>query len=972
MRKLSLLFALLISFSSAAWADFDQQWTGTPSPWSNTAAINVPEGVTNVKSATNNDGTVLSASVSVVRNEGDSRNVLVGFNYTSGTCALRILGVDLVNGSGDVVASHYNRQTTGSSGLGKYTLDMTGVAAGSYMLRYFVCVGTSESITNTNGHIGVKGLDAAEGTGITNYKAITALSELSNSKVYVLKSGRSINSDNTNHYLLYHTAATGNLSSTYGSGHPMEYSDATPNFQFALYSANGAYYMYNIAAGKYVGSSTTNNAAIPLMNIPRNALSIKASNNGIYNWVLSVNNFTGALNVAETSGCHGLVNWNGGAGDLSDKGNIYEIIEVGDLASDIQTTLATQTAWIPQYTTIFNEVPAASDTYVGAMTAAAGAAVGNTCVNFYYSPTQETYDAMVQAYNDAERVTLAAGEKFQIQCTSTDRGYLAYSTVDGKSSETNAYIAGAGGNWAIKFPAINAEGVYSEWAIFERDSKKYIYNVENKKFISPSGSLVAFDGFGDAYVQINADANSPTVHRLLFNNNSSQMLSLSPGYNGIEAVRTYNQVNDGGVQFYLIKTGSSVETSTADLVELKLHKGDLKTKLAKARLLGTGVGKYSYDGSGNATGTIATAEALLTNADATHEDINNSISALDGIYADFSLNKPEVGKLYRFRGYVSKKYMAPAVGTTPDTKMDMVANAELPATIFKLCEGVEVDGTTGYKLLSYNTGYYNNCTWGNGALAAAANSMSIREATSGNLGCYMLHTNYNGGTAGKWVYDSGNKVNRNGNYAAGNCDWTMEEVDWLPIPVNTTYGIGTLYSPVNLAETNVYYTKDSRLKFYIGSIEGDFLVLTKLEGNLPANTPVLFEYQSGSEIKNGCSYMAIAASAEDVSGQDNDLRGTLETIDKPAGNIYTLQPATQDATELTFCLYTGETIKGCKAYLPAAKAVKGIRYNTGGTTGIEGVATEKANKEIFDLSGRRVQNPTSGLYIINGQKVYVK
>lgn len=49
MRKFYLLFALLISFSSAAWADFDQRWTGTPSPWSNTEATNVPEGVTNVK-----------------------------------------------------------------------------------------------------------------------------------------------------------------------------------------------------------------------------------------------------------------------------------------------------------------------------------------------------------------------------------------------------------------------------------------------------------------------------------------------------------------------------------------------------------------------------------------------------------------------------------------------------------------------------------------------------------------------------------------------------------------------------------------------------------------------------------------------------------------------------------------------------------------------------------------------------------
>ncbi|MGN1354936.1 MAG: hypothetical protein ACI4V2_08490, partial [Alloprevotella sp.] len=640
--------------------------------------------------------------------------------------ALRILGVDLVNASDEVVASSYSRQTTGSSGLGKYTLDMTDVAAGTYTLRYFVCVGTSESITNTNGHIGVKGLDAAEETGLTNYKAITALSELSNTKVYALKSGRSINSDNTNHYLLYHTDATGNLSSTYGSGHSLEYSDATTNFQFALYSANGAYYMYNIAAGKYVGTVSDNNDAIPLATIPHNALSIKASNNGIYNWVLSVNNFTGALNVADIQGCHGIVNWNDGAGNLTDFGNIFEIIEVGDLDSDLQTTLATQTAWIPQYTTIYNVAAAASDTYVGAMTTTAGAAVSATCTNFYLSPSETTYNAMVESYNEnsSNVVTLAADEKFQIQCSATARGYLAYSTVDENGSETNAYIAGATG-WT-KFPTIDAEGIYSEWAFVEKDSKKYIYNVQNQKFISPSGGLIAFDETGAAYVQINAVDGSPSEHRLLFNNNSSTMLSLSPGYNGIQAVRTYNNANDDGVKFYLIKTGESVETSVADAVTAKLYKGDLDTKLAKGRLLGTGVSKYTYTGSDDAAATIATAEALLTNADATLTDINNSISALDGIYADFSLNMPEVGKLYRFRGYASKNYIAPSAATTAtddDTKMDMNSNFELPATIFMLCEGDQVNGETGYKLLNYSTGYYTKKTHNLGAMASAANSM---------------------------------------------------------------------------------------------------------------------------------------------------------------------------------------------------------------------------------------------------------
>ena len=411
-------------------------------------------------------------------------------------------------------------------------------------------------------------------------------------------------------------------------------------------------------------------------------------------------------------------------------------------------------------------------------------------------------------------------------------------------------------------------------------------------------------------------------------------------------------------------------TAEAQAVEAKIAAlASLDAKLAKGRLIGEGVGHYTYSGSENADQIIATAEGLLTSETATIDQINASITALDGIYNSvyFSLNMPEAGKLYRFRGYVSKKYMAPAVGTPPDTKMDMAANSELPATIFKLCEGVQVDGTTGYKLLSYNTGYYNNWTWGNGALAAAASSMSIREATSKNPGCYMLHTNYNNGTAGKWVYDSGNKVNRNGSYVAGNCDWTMEEVTWLPIPVSNTYKIGTFVSPVPLRQD------DTILKFYTGEIVDDYLVLTKHEGNIPANTPFLIEYQDGAAYANGCVNLDIAASANELDAEvTNNLAGSIETLVKPEGRIYTLQPATEDATELTFRIFNGTNVAGGKAYLPSESLVKGIRYNTGETTGIEGVATEKANKEIFDLSGRRVQNPTSGLYIINGQKVYVK
>jgi hypothetical protein len=47
-----------------------------------------------------------------------------------------------------------------------------------------------------------------------------------------------------------------------------------------------------------------------------------------------------------------------------------------------------------------------------------------------------------------------------------------------------------------------------------------------------------------------------------------------------------------------------------------------------------------------------------------------------------------------------------------------------------------------------------------------------------------------------------------------------------------------------------------------------------------------------------------------------------------------------------------------------------IASTNGGTTSIEGATTtDNAQPAIYDLQGRRVENPTKGLYIVNGKKV---
>ena len=956
MRKLSLLFALLISFSSAAWADFHQPWTSKPTPWGTSDAADVPAGVT-----TTTSGKIRVATVSVNK-EGEAGDVTVSFTYSGGNHALRVLGIDLLNTEGEVVYRDYRELTAGDNPR-TITYTLSSVATGSYTLRYWVCDNESSSnkLTETNGLITVTGL---------NTPFITSLEDLRNDKVYTIKSGRSTSS--AQHYLLYHTNAPNNLSSTYGSGYSMTYNDATNNFHFAIYKSGDAYYLFNMAANKFVGNANDNNAAIPLQKVPTNAIALKPSNNADYVWIMSTNNFVGALNAANISNTHGVVNWTGGNNNTTDLGNVYQITEVGDLSTETQTYISNMIAWGPKYWEAYNLSAAATTepVMVGELSTEAGNNIGLACGTFSFTPNETNYNTLVstlEANNiDANKITLAAGEIFKIKCIESVRGYLAYSTVEGKGSETKAWLAQTNN---ANHPSLTDVGAYTDFAFIEISGKKYIYNTQNKQLLL-KGTPVTFAESG-SYVELIEE--SSTQFNIKFDG-ESKYLSFSQGWGADNPVRTEGRI-DNGCRFFLLKQGKNVADDVVNEVTEKIrlqYISELQTKIAKGRLLGTGVSKYTYNGTGDATRTINEAEDILNNETSTAVQLIDAIADLDAIYADFSLNMPEVGKLYRLKGYASKKYMAPAEATpTADTKMAMNADMDLPGTIFMFTNGDQVDGQAGYKLWNYSTGYYTKNTHNLGAMANAANSMSIREATSGNPGCYMLHTNTSTSGVGKWIYDNNTAVDRNGNYAADNCDWTMEEVTWLPIPVSNTYGIGTFYSPVDIAISDAWYTKDSRLKFYIGSIEDDYLVLTKLEDNIPAETPVVIEYQEHSGYKNGCAYMAIATSAEAVTAK-NDLRGTLETINKPEGRIYTLQRATEDATELTFCVYNGTTLAGGKAYLPAASAVKGIRYNTGESTGIEAIATEKGTKEIFDLSGRRVQNPTSGLYIINGQKVYVK
>lgn len=93
------------------------------------------------------------------------------------------------------------------------------------------------------------------------------------------------------------------------------------------------------------------------------------------------------------------------------------------------------------------------------------------------------------------------------------------------------------------------------------------------------------------------------------------------------------------------------------------------------------------------------------------------------------------------------------------------------------------------------------------------------------------------------------------------------------------------------------------------------------------------------------------------------------------GDLY---PGTSNVTEVaSWKVYSGTTLE---------KPIYNIAYDSKDShiitfsfldqtlvSGIEGVATEKSIGEavVYDLQGRRVTQPTHGLYIVNGRKVLV-
>ena len=183
--------------------------------------------------------------------------------------------------------------------------------------------------------------------------------------------------------------------------------------------------------------------------------------------------------------------------------------------------------------------------------------------------------------------------------------------------------------------------------------------------------------------------------------------------------------------------------------------------------------------------------------------------------------------------------------------------------------------------------------------------------------------------------------------------------------------------------------------YYGKTLNGNTLEMEEVGTRVPARTPVLIEFTTQNAHSSQCTpvvdetepvagnllggviylnHSLTCTSPKTISEEDMFADGAYYDLDNIDKYVFGYSDDGKDI--LGFYEYTQAWLANNKAYLNLKGApVKGaIRIDLGDKelTAINGVITESAPKAIYDLSGRRVENPTTGLYIVNGKKVLVK
>ena len=191
------------------------------------------------------------------------------------------------------------------------------------------------------------------------------------------------------------------------------------------------------------------------------------------------------------------------------------------------------------------------------------------------------------------------------------------------------------------------------------------------------------------------------------------------------------------------------------------------------------------------------------------------------------------------------------------------------------------------------------------------------------------------------------------------------EFELAPINVTANEGATGEYWATYYNSTTSF-TADANTTVFQAALSGDQLTLTVVpDREIPADKAVILK-SSAATIT-----LTPATTTQTLSG--NMLQGTTAELTGAAGNIYVLNKTNENGVGFYKLKSTG-TIGANKAYLTYSASARDF-FGFDETTGISEkviVNSEKFDGEWYDLGGRRIAQPTKGIYIINGKKIVIK
>ncbi len=158
--------------------------------------------------------------------------------------------------------------------------------------------------------------------------------------------------------------------------------------------------------------------------------------------------------------------------------------------------------------------------------------------------------------------------------------------------------------------------------------------------------------------------------------------------------------------------------------------------------------------------------------------------------------------------------------------------------------------------------------------------------------------------------------------------------------------------------------------FYeLSTCDGTTVKFTEVSGATAAYTPYVFKAASAdpfAALDKSCVYPVVSCTATVGSAT---FTGVLKDGKAPNG-VYGFQ-----SDKFVKTTSDDVSIKAFRAYLTVAAGANELTAVFGNeSTGIRNLtpAVSQGEKVVYDLQGRRVAQPTKGLYIINGRKVVLK